>query len=164
MMRLAFQTTVGQRCLTPLLARTQRYSAAGGDGKDGKKEVVNHADVPIIDYEDPDYLPLPEYPFKADEPLDIKKQRLVYQSRKRGMLENDLLLSTFVSKYLKDLNAELTDQYDKLINGVTNDWDIYYWATDNKPTPPEYQNEIMRMLKEHVANAQREQRLRQPNL
>ena len=62
------------------------------------------------------------------------------------------------------MNAELTDQYDKLINGVTNDWEIYYWATETKPTPTEYDNEIMRMLKEHVANAQREKRLRQPNL
>lgn len=70
---------MGHRTLTPLLARTQRFSAgaAGGDGKDGKQEVVNHADVPIIDYEDPDYLPLPEYPFRPDEPLDVKKQRCV---------------------------------------------------------------------------------------
>lgn len=80
------------------------------------------------------------------------------------MLENDLLLSTFIAKHLKNMSAELTDQYDKLINGVTNDWEIYYWATETKPTPTEYDNEIMRMLKEHVANAQREKRLRQPNL
>lgn len=80
------------------------------------------------------------------------------------MLENDLLLSTFIAKHLKSMDAKLTDQYDKLINGVTNDWEIYYWATETKPTPPEYDNEIMKMLKEHVANAQREKRLRQPNL
>lgn len=80
------------------------------------------------------------------------------------MLENDLLLSTFIAKHLKGMDAKLTDQYDKLINGVTNDWEIYYWATETKPTPPEYDNEIMKMLKEHVANAQREKRLRQPNL
>lgn len=80
------------------------------------------------------------------------------------MLENDLLLSTFIAKYLKGMDAKLTDQYDKLINGVTNDWDIYYWASETKPTPPEHDNEIMKMLKKHVANAQREKRLRQPNL
>lgn len=57
------------------MARTQRLSSAAG-GDDGKqKETVNHADVPIIDYDDPDYLPLPEYPFKPNEPLEIKKQR-----------------------------------------------------------------------------------------
>lgn len=38
-------------------------------------KVANNADIPIVDYEDPDYLPLPEYPKKPNEPLDIKKQR-----------------------------------------------------------------------------------------
>ncbi|CAD7012917.1 succinate dehydrogenase assembly factor 2-A, mitochondrial [Ceratitis capitata] len=134
-----------------------------GDLKE-KAKVLNHADVPIIDYEDPDYLPLPEYPLRPDEPLEVRKQRLIYQSRKRGMLENDLILSTFVARYLKDMDATQTAQYDQLINGVTNDWDIYYWATNVKPTPPEHDNEIMRLLKEHVANSQREQRICQPNL
>lgn len=90
--------------------------------------------------------------------------RLLYQSRKRGMLENDLLLSTFAGKYLRDLNDRLTEQYDRLINDVSNDWDIYYWATNTKPTPMEFDNEIMQMLKEHVANAHREQRFQQPDL
>lgn len=80
------------------------------------------------------------------------------------MLENDLLLSTFVAKYLPDMNDQLTDQYDHLINDVSNDWDIYYWATGTKPTPSEFNNEIMRMLKEHVQNAHREKRFKQPNL
>lgn len=29
----------------------------------------------IVDYEDPDYLPLPEYPVRPNEPLDTRKQR-----------------------------------------------------------------------------------------
>ena len=57
------------------MARTQQFSAAPTGGENKPKEVVNHADVPIIDYEDPDYLPLPEYPFKKNEPLDVQKQR-----------------------------------------------------------------------------------------
>ncbi|XP_017073270.1 succinate dehydrogenase assembly factor 2-A, mitochondrial [Drosophila eugracilis] len=118
----------------------------------------------IVDYEDPDYLPLPEYPVRPNEPLNIRKQRLLYQSRKRGMLENDLLLSTFAAKYLQNFNAEQTALYDQLINGVSNDWDIYYWATDVKPTPKEYDTEIMGLLKEHVKNAERVSRLRQPDL
>ncbi|XP_037929164.1 succinate dehydrogenase assembly factor 2-B, mitochondrial-like [Teleopsis dalmanni] len=152
--------------ILPYLLGKQNFSSAAGPtgSQPPKKEVLNHADVPIIDYEDPDYLPLPEYPMRPDEPLEVRKQRLVYQSRKRGMLENDLLLSTFVAKYLKDMDAKLTLQYDQLINGVSNDWDIYYWATQVKPTPPEHDNEIMRMLKKHVANEQCDKRLRQPDL
>lgn len=88
----------------------------------------------------------------------------MYQSRKRGMLENDLLLSTFAAKFLKTMTAEQTHQYDTLINKPSNDWDIYYWATNKKPTPTEYENEIMSMLRVHVRNDLKEKRLRMPDL
>lgn len=37
-------------------------------------------------------IPLPPWEEKADEPTDIKRRRLLYESRKRGMLENCILL------------------------------------------------------------------------
>jgi len=36
--------------------------------------------------------PPPEYEDKINEPMDVRKARLLYQSRKRGMTENGLLL------------------------------------------------------------------------
>ena len=54
--------------------------------------------------------------------------RLLYQSRKRGMLENGLLLSTFASKYLDSMTEDELMQYDMMINFPSNDWDLYYWA------------------------------------
>ncbi|KAF4464408.1 EMI5 [Fusarium albosuccineum] len=70
-----------------------------------------------------------------------KRARLVYQSRKRGTLESDLLLSTFASAHLPTLSTKLLDQYDLLLD--ENDWDIYYWATQKEelsstnPSSPE---------------------------
>lgn len=90
--------------------------------------------------------------------------RLFYQSRKRGMLENDLLLSTFAAKYLKKMTAEQIAMYDTLINKPSNDWDIYNWALGSKPTPPEYENEIMDMFRKHVKNDLKEKRIRMPDL
>ncbi|EDW08871.1 succinate dehydrogenase assembly factor 2-A, mitochondrial [Drosophila mojavensis] len=134
-------------------------------GKQNVPDKIEYSTPPeIIDYEESPHLPVPEYPIRPDEPLETRKQRLLYQSRKRGMLENDLLLSTFVAKYLKDFDAEETAQYDQLINGVSNDWDIYYWATNTKPTPPEYDTDVMKLLKQHVKNTERVQRIRQPDL
>lgn len=132
--------------------------------EDKGPKVINNADVPIVDFQDPDYLALPQYPAKINESLEKRKQRLLYQSRKRGMLENDLLLSTFAARYLKEMTPQQTDQYDKLINGVSNDWDIYYWATNTRETPVEYNNEIMDMLKKHTKNEKKESRVRMPNL
>jgi len=102
----------------------------------------HEGDVPpqMVDLDDRNP-PIPVYKEKQNEPLNLKKQRLLYQSRKRGMLENGLLLSTFAAKHLENMSAEQTALYDKLINVPTNDWDIFYWATNVKPTPPQYDPE-----------------------
>ncbi|KAH8340059.1 hypothetical protein KR067_007654, partial [Drosophila pandora] len=149
-------STAVRRLVVPSMAQTRCASNLD------KSEYTTPGE--IVDYDDPPHIPVPEYPSRPDEPLETRKQRLLYQSRKRGMLENDLLLSTFVAKYLKSFTADQTAQYDDLINGVSNDWDIFYWATETKPTPPEFDTEIMRLLKEHVKNAEKVQRIRQPDL
>lgn len=89
---------------------------------------------------------------------------MLYQSRKRGMLENGLLLSTFADKYLDNLTPELTNQYDKFINEPSNDWDIYYWLTGKEDPPAEFKNEIFQMLQNHTQNKLHEQRYGQPNV
>ncbi|KKK16594.1 hypothetical protein P175DRAFT_0504375 [Aspergillus ochraceoroseus IBT 24754] len=59
------------------------------------------------------------------------RARLLYQSRKRGILESDLLLSTFADVYLADMSKEQLQEYDLFLD--ENDWDIYYWATQDPP-------------------------------
>lgn len=54
------------------------------------------------------------------------------QSRKRGTLESDLLLSTFADANLATMTPKQLQQYDLFLD--ENDWDIYYWATQ-EPTP-----------------------------
>ena len=80
------------------------------------------------------------------------------------MLENGLLLGSFANKYLQDFSEEQLVLYDRLINLPSNDWDIFYWATETKETPEEFQNQIMDMLKEHAKNKDRESRIRLPDL
>ncbi|XP_018322486.1 succinate dehydrogenase assembly factor 2, mitochondrial-like [Agrilus planipennis] len=108
--------------------------------------------------------PVPEFTPPKNETLKNKKARLVYQSRKRGMLENGLLLSTFIHKYLDTMTENQLDLYDSLINKPSNDWDLYYWAVGVQPTPPEFDNEIMDLFKKHVQNLSKEPRIRQPDL
>lgn len=88
------------------------------------------------------------------------------------------------------MNEEQLNRYDRLINEPSNDWDIYYWATgtcaralghrggawaqhradfpvfpsEAKPTPAEFDTDVMAMLREFAKNRNREQRLRQPDL
>jgi len=109
-------------------------------------------------------VPIPEYQQRAGETVDVRRARLLYQSRKRGMLENGLLLSTFASEYLSKLTDVQLEMYDTLINKPTNDWDIYNWITETKPTPKEYNTEVMNMLKEHAKNSEKVMRNQQPAL
>ena len=107
---------------------------------------------------------IPEYTNKLEEGSAEKRSRLKYQSRKRGIAENGLLLGTFADKHLDGMSEEEMSLYDRLINLPTNDWDIYYWVTCTKPTPDEFDNIIMDKLKEHAKNSDRESRIFMPPL
>lgn len=53
-------------------------------------------------------------PGRESEERETKIARLVYQCRKRGTLETDLLLSTFAKKELKNLPNEELDEFDRV--------------------------------------------------
>ncbi|MBN3311777.1 SDHF2 factor, partial [Atractosteus spatula] len=109
-------------------------------------------------------MPLPPWSSRPNEPISTKRRRLLYESRKRGMLENCILLSLFAKQYLESMTDVQLQQYDQLINEPSNDWDIYNWATEAQPTPPEYQSEVMELLQEFAKNRNMEPRLQQPDL
>ncbi|KAM9302099.1 stabilizer of axonemal microtubules 4-like [Gastrophryne carolinensis] len=107
---------------------------------------------------------LPVWKQRSGETTEVKKARLLYESRKRGMLENCILLSHFAKKYLNTMTEAQLSLYDQLINEPSNDWDIYYWVTGAQEPPEKFNNEIMQMLQEFAKNREKEHRLRQPDL
>lgn len=110
-------------------------------------------------------IPVPRYkPKNTNETLLAKRARLTWQSRKRGISENCLLLSTFADKYLSNFDEKRIQLFDSLINDCNNDWDLYYWMTGAKPVPEEFNNEIMDMLKIHCRNDEKTERFEQPSL
>jgi succinate dehydrogenase assembly factor 2 len=109
-------------------------------------------------------IPLPPWQERTDESLETKRARLLYESRKRGMLENCILLSLFAKEHLHNMTEKQLNLYDRLINEPSNDWDIYYWATEVKPAPEIFENEVMALLREFAKNKNKEQRLCAPDL
>jgi len=97
-----------------------------------------------------DITPLPPLS-RPNEAPETLRARLVYQSRKRGTLESDLLLSTFARDQLPKMGVEEMREYDKLLDEP--DWDIYYWAT-NKRVPPERwaDSRLLETLRVHARN------------
>ena len=109
-------------------------------------------------------------PFKIAPPIrplnesaQVKRARLIYMSRKRGILETDLLLSTFAKEYLPNMSMQEMMDYDALLE--ENDWDIYYWATGAKKIPDRVMKDgkLMALLMEHSKNKNK-QILRMPDL
>ncbi|SMN22892.1 similar to Saccharomyces cerevisiae YOL071W EMI5 Subunit of succinate dehydrogenase, which couples succinate oxidation to ubiquinone reduction [Maudiozyma saulgeensis] len=94
---------------------------------------------------------------RVGESDDKMKSRLVYQSRKRGILETDLLLSAFAAKYLKTMTRKQLEEYDNLLYEL--DWDIYYWATKDfqqSPIPDRWKDsEIMKLLQAFTENKEK---------
>lgn len=102
---------------------------------------------------------------RTGETKETKIARLVYQSRKRGILESDLLLSRFAKKYLNTFTEAELEEYDQLLDEP--DWDIYYWATKNydvTPLPDRWkESKILKLLQESAKNHEKEI-LRMPEL
>lgn len=91
-----------------------------------------HNDTEVISHLH-DTFQIPPLP-RHGEDVQTLRARLLYQSRKRGILEADLLLSTFADANLHRLTRAQLVAYDKFLD--ENDWDIYYWCTQSTKTPP----------------------------
>ena len=78
------------------------------------------------------------------------------QSRKRGTLESDLLLSTFAAAHLDTMTPSQLRQYDLFLD--ENDWDIYYWATQSSANTPTSQETAEGSIDSHP-NAQSQHQL-----
>lgn len=136
---------------SPLRSRTSSRCFHRGDSlSDSQKDVIE--------------IPLPPWQERTDESLETKRARLLYESRKRGMLENCILLSLFAKEHLHHMTEKQLNMYDRLINEPSNDWDIYYWATVARPAPEVFENEVMALLRDFTKNKNRERRLRAPDL
>jgi succinate dehydrogenase assembly factor 2 len=56
---------------------------------------------------------------RPNESIDNMRARLVYQTRKRGTLESDLLLSTFGDEWLHGMDEEELKEFDKVCYSIT---------------------------------------------
>jgi len=109
---------------------------------------------------------------RHNESLETLRARLTYQTRKRGTLESDLIMSTFAKEYLRSLTRDELLELDQVTHSETErtpyslltdwnrtqlldepDWDVYYWCTEGKAPPERWANSpILTKLKIHARN------------
>ncbi|KAF2070828.1 hypothetical protein CYY_007852 [Polysphondylium violaceum] len=78
------------------------------------------------------------------------RKKLLYQSKERGMLENDLLLGTFATMNIQSLTEQQLKDYDLLIQQP--DPDILNWILEKSPAPPEFETDVLKLIQKHVRN------------
>lgn len=85
------------------------------------------------------------------EPLDIRRKRLLFRSRQRGMLETSLLLRAFAERHLDGFDAEQLDRFEILLEA--NDNDLLDWIVGKKVAPTTVDPHLLAMIK-HIRNTE----------
>lgn len=68
----------------------------------------------------------------AESP-ELRRKRLGFRARQRGMLETSLLLRAFVERHLADLDDAALDRFETLLEAGDND--LLDWIVGKKVPP-----------------------------
>ena len=77
-------------------------------------------------------------------------QKLRFRAWRRGFREADLILGPFADSHVEHLAASEVDDFERLLE--VPDQDLYEWIVERSPTPPEYDTEVMRLIKQFRDN------------
>jgi antitoxin CptB len=85
-------------------------------------------------------------PEAGDEPIEIRRKRLIHRSLYTGMKETDLLLGAFARASVGAFDPRQLDLYESLLGEP--DPAIYAWAIGSEDVPPEHDNDVMTLLRD----------------
>ena len=80
-----------------------------------------------------------------DEPLELRRKRLIHRSLYTGTKETDLLLGSFARRYLPSFTLGQLERYERLL--AAPDPDIFRWVTGQAPIPARYRTDVMDLLR-----------------
>lgn len=80
----------------------------------------------------------------TEDTLEIRRRRLMYRSTYTGTKETDIILSRFAERNLPTFDERQMEMYEQMLEA--GDPEIMAWVVRRKPVPPEYDNEVSRML------------------
>ena len=104
------------------------------------------------DTEEVDYLKyfVLEEKVRENEPINVLRKRLRYQSHQRGMKETCIILGVFADKELPNMDATELKQFEGLVRSP--DIDLYNWVFDKEPFPSELNTPVAQKLRDFVQN------------
>ncbi len=78
------------------------------------------------------------------ESLETRRKRLAFRARHCGTKEMDLLIGGFVERHIADLGEAQLDRFEALLE--LPEPLIARWVTGQEAPPPEYDDDVMRLL------------------
>ena len=79
------------------------------------------------------------------ERLQVRRKRLRFRSRHRGMKELDILLGRFADRHLDSLTPHQLDRYDSLLE--CPEPDLLGWILGRAAPPAVHDTDVMTLLK-----------------
>jgi len=76
---------------------------------------------------------------------DTRLKRLKFRAWHRGFREADLILGPFSDTHARSFTADQLDAFERLLDEP--DHDIYDWIVGRRSTPPQFEGEVMDMLR-----------------
>lgn len=76
---------------------------------------------------------------------DARRKRILFRSLRRGTRESDLVIGGFARSALKDLDGAQLDALEALLDRP--DPEVLGWAIGLRPVPPEFDTDVMAMLR-----------------
>ncbi len=75
---------------------------------------------------------------------EIRCQRMLYQSRRRGSKEADMVIGQFAIEFLDEMTPEELDQFEALLQ--ESDPDLMTWVSGLETPPKQHQNSIFQRI------------------
>jgi len=102
---------------------------------------------------------------RKEETIEQLKARLLYQSRKRGIKEMDLIFSNYCATHLSIMSGAQLLELDTILNQHDNEWDMYNWLVGRAPIPDYLQgSQVFKDMQDFTRNRGKELRTQMPEL
>ena len=87
---------------------------------------------------------------RPDESRDVRLRRLKYQMQHRGLVENELILSSFFREHGQELTDAQLDAFEDIL--VEPDQHLFKWVTRKTEAPDHLDPDLVAAIRHHVEN------------
>ena len=82
--------------------------------------------------------------------MDARRKRVKFRAQYMGSRENDQLFGPFADRYVDEMSETELDTFETLM--AQSDVDLFYWVTGQRPVPPEFQTDVLRLIQDFNFN------------